>query len=269
MALKFHCWAIKSFHARRGPKCRNQPALAGKESTAGFSGDSRGQTLGCHGALGDRSAANQPSQGNRPIPIKAKCGFLANLFQICVGRSGNGCGRLSTRISADGPQRRGGGTLAPSGQCQSHRADVYNEQLSYVRRLRSLVIVVGLLEAEAMRRAILVAPLAVCLTVFAAPAWAFCVTGDGAQGCPLPFSNSSNSAQPDGVSTRQGFDAQSGSQWSSTTQKAGDFTFYSGVSSGNSWDARQRFFGNGLNGPGFGSQDQANSPHCAFYGNCQ
>jgi len=120
-----------------------------------------------------------------------------------------------------------------------------------------------------MRRAILVAPLALGLAVFAAPAWAFCVTGDAAQGCPLPFTNNNSSQQQaDGLTTRQGFDAQSGSQWSSTTQKAGDFTFYSGVSSSNPWDARQRLFGNGLNGPGFGSQDQADSPHCAFYGNC-
>jgi hypothetical protein len=121
-----------------------------------------------------------------------------------------------------------------------------------------------------MRRAIWVAPLAFGLAIIAAPAWAFCVTGDAAQGCPLPFSNYNSSQQPaaDGMTTRQGFDAQTGSQWSSTTQKAGDFTFYSGVSSGNSWAGRQRLYGNGLNGPGFGSQDQSDSPQCAFYGNC-
>ena len=77
-----------------------------------------------------------------------------------------------------------------------------------------------------------------------------------------------NPAQADGETTQQGFDAQNGNQWSTTSHKMGDFTFYSGLSSGNSWDGRQRVFGNGFNGPGFGSQNQAGSPRCAFYGAC-
>ena len=107
---------------------------------------------------------------------------------------------------------------------------------------------------------------AVCWAGLCVSASAFCVTDEAAKGCPMPFAGS-NSAQFDGDTTRQGYDAQTGNQWSSASHKMGDFTFYSGVSSGNSWGNRQPY-GNGFNGPGFGSQSQAASPHCAFYGNC-
>src|SRR5579872_5010838 len=108
-----------------------------------------------------------------------------------------------------------------------------------------------------------------CWAGLCASASAFCVTGNASQGCTQPFSSSNSSTKSDGDTTQQGFDAQTGNRWSSTSHKAGDFTFYSGFSSGNSWDSRQRVFGNGLNGPGFSSQNQANGPHCAFYGDCR
>jgi hypothetical protein len=104
-----------------------------------------------------------------------------------------------------------------------------------------------------------------CMAGISTSASAFCVTGDPSHGCSLPFGSSDNFKQPDGDTMRQGFDAQTGDQWSSTSRKMGDVTFYSGMSSGNSLDGRQRIFGTG---PGFGSQNQVNSPHCAFYGAC-
>lgn len=120
-----------------------------------------------------------------------------------------------------------------------------------------------------MNKLIVAATTAFCWAGFCASASAFCVTGDASQGCPRPFSSSDSSKQPDGDTTLQGFDAQTGNQWSATSHKMGDFTFYSGVSSGNSWDGRQRVFGNGFNGPGFSSQNQTDSSHCAFYGDCR
>jgi hypothetical protein len=119
-----------------------------------------------------------------------------------------------------------------------------------------------------MNKLFVAATTAFCLIGITSSANAFCGTGDASQECGRPFSNSNGSTQSDGDTMQQGFDAQNGNQWSTTSHKMGDFTFYSGVSSGNSWDSRQRLFGNGLNGPGFGSQNQANSPHCAFYGAC-
>jgi hypothetical protein len=100
----------------------------------------------------------------------------------------------------------------------------------------------------------------------AVPAFAFCVTGDPGQGCPQPYAN--DASQPDGTTTRQGFDAQTGTQWSTTSHKMGDFTFYSGMSSGNPWDSRGRLMENGMNTPNFNSQGQTNSAHCAFFGTC-
>jgi hypothetical protein len=119
-----------------------------------------------------------------------------------------------------------------------------------------------------MNKLVVVAAMAFCWAGSCASANAFCVTGDVSQGCARPFGSSNSSAQADGDITQQGFDAQTGKQWSTTSHKAGDFTFYSGISSGNSWDSRQRVIGSGLNGPGFSSPNQANSPHCAFYGTC-
>jgi hypothetical protein len=119
-----------------------------------------------------------------------------------------------------------------------------------------------------MHKAILVAPLAVGLIAFAAPASAFC--GNGApQGCTQSFANDGSALQPDGTtSTRQGFNAQNGSQWSTTSHKMGDFTFYSGVSSGNGWGGPGGYMRNGLNAPGFNPQGQPSDADCAFYGTC-
>ncbi len=119
-----------------------------------------------------------------------------------------------------------------------------------------------------MNKLVVAATIAFCLAGVTTSASAFCVTDDASQGCPRPFNSGNSSTQSDGETTQQGFDTQTGNQWSATSHKMGDFTFYSGISSGNSWDGRQRVFGNGFNGPGFGSQNQANSPHCAFYGTC-
>ena len=119
-----------------------------------------------------------------------------------------------------------------------------------------------------INRLIVAVGAAFCLAGFFTSAGAFCIGGDTAHGCPLPFNSNSSSTQSNGETTQQGFDAQTGDQWSTTSRKAGDVTFYSGFSSGNSWDGRQRIFGNGLNGPGFNSQNQVDSSHCAFYGNC-
>jgi hypothetical protein len=107
-----------------------------------------------------------------------------------------------------------------------------------------------------------------CLASITTSASAFCGTGDPSQGCGRPFSGSDSAKQSDGDTTQQGFDAQTGNQWSTASHKMGDFTLYSGMSSGNSWDGRQRIFGNGFNGPGFSSPNQASSPRCAFYGAC-
>jgi hypothetical protein len=116
-----------------------------------------------------------------------------------------------------------------------------------------------------MNKLIAAVTTAVCWAGLCASASAFCVTDDAARGCPMPFA-SSDAAQPDGDSTRQSYDAQTGNQWSSASHKMDGFTFYSGMSSGNSW-GNQRF-GNGFNGQGLGSQNQAAGSHCAFYGDC-
>jgi hypothetical protein len=115
---------------------------------------------------------------------------------------------------------------------------------------------------------ILVAPLVLGLVAFTAPAWAFCGNGDP-QGCAQSFTNSGPSLQPDGTTTQQGFDAQTGNQWSSTSHKMGDFTFYSGVSSGNGLGNPGGYMRNGLNAPGFNPQGQSNGADCAFYGTCR
>ena len=119
-----------------------------------------------------------------------------------------------------------------------------------------------------MKKSSVVVLAGVCLAAYSAPVWAFCVTGNP-QGCSQPFAKSGSSVQSEGATAQQGFDAQTGNQWSTTSRKAGDFTFYSGISSGNSLGGRQRLFGSGLNGPGFNSHDQADSPNCALYGSCR
>lgn len=114
-----------------------------------------------------------------------------------------------------------------------------------------------------MKKSAVVVFAAFCLAAYSAPAWAFCV------GCAQSFANGGSAMPSDGTTTQQGFDAQTGNQWSTTSRKAGDFTFYSRFSSGNSWDGRERLLGNGLNGPGFSPHDQADSPSCALYGSCR
>jgi hypothetical protein len=109
---------------------------------------------------------------------------------------------------------------------------------------------------------------ALCLAAFSVPASAFCGAGDP-QGCAHPFANDGSSLQSDGTNTQQGFDAQTGNQWSTTSHKMGDFTFYSGMSSGNGWGSRSPYSGNGFNAPGLNSQGQPSGANCAFYGTCR
>jgi hypothetical protein len=118
-----------------------------------------------------------------------------------------------------------------------------------------------------MNKPAIVAFTALCVAALSAPAWAFCAAGDP-QGCTQPITNSGSSLQSDGATTQQGFDAQTGNQWSASSHKMGDFTFYSGVSSGNGWRSRDPLMGNSSSGPDFDSQNHADSFHCAYYGTC-
>src|SRR5579864_9652751 len=103
-----------------------------------------------------------------------------------------------------------------------------------------------------MNKVIFAATAALCTVGIVNSADAFCAAGDP-QVCAHPFADTGSALQSDGTATQKGFDARTGNQWSTSSRKFGDFTFYSGVSSGNSWDSRQRVFGTGLNGPAFGS----------------
>lgn len=106
------------------------------------------------------------------------------------------------------------------------------------------------------------------LGAFSGTASAFCLTSDPSQGCPQPFAGT-NASKLNGTGDQQGFDAQTGTHWSTSTNTMGGVTFYSGMSTSNPWDSRDHMMGNGFNGPGFSSQAGPNSPHCLFYGSCQ
>jgi hypothetical protein len=125
-----------------------------------------------------------------------------------------------------------------------------------------------MIEGAPMKRILAVSAALLCLASMSIPASAFCGTGDTGQGCGRPFANSNSSSQSDDTSTQQGFDAQTGTQWSTTNHKVGDFNFYTGMSSGNGWGSHDPFARNGFNTPNFNSQGQSNSLHCAYYGTC-
>lgn len=119
-----------------------------------------------------------------------------------------------------------------------------------------------------MNKLLVVASTVLGLAASFVPAVAFCGAGDP-QGCVQSFTNDGSSLQSDKTTTtQQGFDAQTGNQWSSTSHKMGDFTFYSGVSSGNGLGGPGGYMRNGLNAPGFNQQGQSNGADCAFYGTC-
>jgi hypothetical protein len=118
-----------------------------------------------------------------------------------------------------------------------------------------------------MKNPVIIAVTALCLAASSAPAWAFCAAGD-AQACSQSFTNSGGSSLQSGA-TQQGFDPQTGNQWSTASHKMGDFTFYSGVSSGNGWGSRDSLAGNGWGTPNLNSQNHADSFNCAYYGTCR
>jgi len=108
---------------------------------------------------------------------------------------------------------------------------------------------------------------ALCISAISGQAEAFC--GDPAQGCSQAFSNGALNPQ-DGTTNSQGFDAQTGRQWSGNTTKFGSFTLYSGISQGSSWNNPQSRFGDRFdNGMGRNSQNQSSDGYCALYGTCK
>ena len=91
-----------------------------------------------------------------------------------------------------------------------------------------------------MKRPLLILTTALCVSAISAQAEAFC--GDPTQSCSQAFSKSGADPQ-DGTTSSRGFDAQTGRQWSGNTTRFGNFTLYSGMSQGGSWNNPQSRFG--------------------------
>jgi hypothetical protein len=118
-----------------------------------------------------------------------------------------------------------------------------------------------------MKKPLLVLASALCVAAISGQAQAFC--GDAAQSCSQAFTNGAANPQ-DGTTSSQGFDPQSGRQWSTDTTKFGNFTLHSGFSQGDSWNSPQARFGDRFNNAaGLNSQSQSNSDYCALYGTCK
>ena len=110
---------------------------------------------------------------------------------------------------------------------------------------------------------------ALCVSLLCGEADAMCAGGNSAQSCAPTFGNSTTE-QSDGLTTNQGFDAQNGNQWARSSNKLGNFTFYSGASTGNSWMDRQSSFGNAFgNTRGLNAQGRPDPATCELYGTCR
>jgi hypothetical protein len=118
-----------------------------------------------------------------------------------------------------------------------------------------------------MNMPLLVLTAALCVSAISGQAQAYC--GDSAQSCSQAFSKDVRNPQ-DGTTSSQGFDAQTGRQWSGNTTRFGDFTLYSGMSQGGSWiNPQSRFGDRSDNATGRNSQNQSSDEYCALYGTCK
>jgi hypothetical protein len=124
-----------------------------------------------------------------------------------------------------------------------------------------------LLRVETMKKPLLILTAALCVATVSGQAEAFC--GDAVQGCSQAFTNGAANPQ-NGTTSAQGFDAQTGRQWSSDTTRFGNFTLRSGFSQGDSWNNPQSRFGDRFNNAaGLNSQSQSSDEYCALYGTCK
>jgi hypothetical protein len=120
-----------------------------------------------------------------------------------------------------------------------------------------------------MKKLTLAPIVALCVSLLSGQADAMCAGGNSAQNCTPTFGNST-ADQPDGSTTAQGFDAQNGNQWAKSSNKFGNFTFYSGAATGDSWADRQGSFGNRFgNVRGLDSQGRPDPSTCVLYGTCR
>jgi hypothetical protein len=118
-----------------------------------------------------------------------------------------------------------------------------------------------------MKKPLLVLTGVLCISAISGQAEAFC--GDPARGCSQTFSNGAVNPQ-DGTTNSQGFDAQTGRQWSGNTTRFGNFSLYGGISQGDAWSNPQSRFGNRFdNSSGVNSQSQSSNGYCALYGTCK
>ena len=116
-----------------------------------------------------------------------------------------------------------------------------------------------------MKKPLLILTAALCVSAISGQAEAIC--GDPARGCSQAFSNGALSPQ-DGATNSQGFDSQSGRQWSGNSTRFGNFTLYGGVSQGDTWN-QSRFGDRFGNSTGANSHSQSSNGYCALYGACK
>ncbi len=102
----------------------------------------------------------------------------------------------------------------------------------------------------------------------ASSAWASCVGTDAFRTC---YDNSGNSYQVNrmgNTTMMQGYNAQTGSNWSQTSQQVGNSTFTNGTAAnGQSWNSTTMNMGNG-NTMTYGTDSRGNSfqRNCNQYG---
>lgn len=118
-----------------------------------------------------------------------------------------------------------------------------------------------------MQRFLAVAGLLLALTPFEANAT--CVGTGAFQSCTDASGNSYSVQRYGNTTTMQGYNSNTGSNWSQNSQTVGNTTYHNGQTNGNSWNMTQQNFGNVQTYNGVNAAGQPFSYTCTRPGGCQ
>jgi hypothetical protein len=107
------------------------------------------------------------------------------------------------------------------------------------------------------------------MAIFAGPSFAACVGSDAFSSCADANGNSYTVNRMGNMTTMNGYNAQTGSNWSQNSQTLGNQTYTNGTANGRSWNETQTQFGNGFGSvTGTNSHGQPFNYSCAPYSGC-
>lgn len=113
---------------------------------------------------------------------------------------------------------------------------------------------------------------AVVIAIFShiTPTRAACFGTPGYETCTDSYGNQYTVNRFGNMTTMQGYNANTGSQWSQQSNTFGNMTQTYGQTNGSPWNERQTYYGNGFGSvSGMNSRGQPYSYNCTPYGGCR